>query len=140
MGRTVLIIAHRLSTVKKADRVLVIHKGHVVEDGTPSDLLNLGGLFTSLAQHQFARTGSSLSSSCDSLSLGAESFEEDEGGEDGSFANDKLCSGSLDSGLDFSFRPTTASQCWMCEVGAGFGGTSPDLHHALLLSRFSFSF
>ena len=111
VGRTVLIIAHRLSTVKKADRVLVIHKGHVVEDGTPSDLLNLGGLFTSLAQHQFARTGSSLSSSCDSLSLGAETFEEDEGGEDGSFANGKLCSGSLDSGLDFSFRPTTASQC-----------------------------
>ena len=60
---------------------------------------------------QFARIGSNLSSSCDSLSLGAESFEEDEGGEDGSFANDKLCSGSLDSGLDSSFRPTAASQC-----------------------------
>ncbi|XP_076438333.1 uncharacterized protein LOC143277414 [Babylonia areolata] len=55
-GRTVLIIAHRLSTVQQADRVLVIHRGHVVEEGTPSDLLARGGLFTSLAEKQLLRT------------------------------------------------------------------------------------
>jgi ABC-type multidrug transport system fused ATPase/permease subunit len=39
-GRTALIIAHRLSTVEIADRVLVLDAGHVVEDGTPEELVN----------------------------------------------------------------------------------------------------
>jgi ATP-binding cassette subfamily B protein len=47
-GRTALIIAHRLSTVETADRVLVVHDGRVVEDGTPEDLIGGGGRFAEL--------------------------------------------------------------------------------------------
>jgi ATP-binding cassette subfamily B protein len=46
--RTALIIAHRLSTVETADRVLVVHDGQVVEDGTPQDLIGGGGRFARL--------------------------------------------------------------------------------------------
>lgn len=46
--RTALIIAHRLSTVETADRVLVIHDGRVVEDGTPEKLIGGGGRFARL--------------------------------------------------------------------------------------------
>ncbi|MEY9877188.1 ATP-binding cassette subfamily B protein [Streptacidiphilus sp. MAP12-33] len=49
-GRTAVIIAHRLSTVEIADRVLVMDQGHVVEDGTPSDLIAGTGRFASLHQ------------------------------------------------------------------------------------------
>ena len=44
-GRTALVIAHRLSTVLGADRVLVIHEGSVVEDGSPQQLIASGGRF-----------------------------------------------------------------------------------------------
>lgn len=47
-GRTALIIAHRLSTVETADRVLVVHDGRVVEDGTPEQLIGRGGRFAEL--------------------------------------------------------------------------------------------
>jgi ATP-binding cassette subfamily B protein len=47
-GRTALIIAHRLSTVETADRVLVVHDGRVVEDGTPDGLIGGGGRFAQL--------------------------------------------------------------------------------------------
>ena len=47
-GRTALIIAHRLSTVETADRVLVVHDGRVVEDGTPGQLIGDGGAFARL--------------------------------------------------------------------------------------------
>ena len=47
-GRTALIIAHRLSTVETADRVLVLHDGRVVEDGTPEQLIGDGGAFARL--------------------------------------------------------------------------------------------
>ena len=47
-GRTALIIAHRLSTVETADRVLVVHDGRVVEDGTPAELISGGGRFAQL--------------------------------------------------------------------------------------------
>jgi ATP-binding cassette subfamily B protein len=47
-GRTALIIAHRLSTVETADRVLVVHDGRVVEDGTPAQLIGGGGRFAQL--------------------------------------------------------------------------------------------
>ncbi|WP_081747440.1 ABC transporter ATP-binding protein [Arthrobacter sp. Br18] len=46
--RTALIIAHRLSTVAIADRVLVVHDGEVVEDGTPEDLIGGTGRFATL--------------------------------------------------------------------------------------------
>jgi len=46
--RTALIIAHRLSTVETADRVLVVHAGRIVEDGSPADLIGGGGRFADL--------------------------------------------------------------------------------------------
>jgi len=52
-GRTALIIAHRLSTVRDADRILVIEGGRVVEDGTYSQLLAAGGPFAALNRAQF---------------------------------------------------------------------------------------
>jgi ATP-binding cassette subfamily B protein len=47
-GRTAVVIAHRLSTVMGADRVLVVDGGRVVEDGTPAELVAHGGLFAAL--------------------------------------------------------------------------------------------
>lgn len=47
-GRTALVIAHRLSTVLGADRVLVIHEGSVVEDGSPQQLIAFGGRFAAM--------------------------------------------------------------------------------------------
>ncbi|WP_372697186.1 ABC transporter ATP-binding protein [Arthrobacter sp. JSM 101049] len=46
--RTALIIAHRLSTVEIADRVLVVHDGRIVEDGSPRELVEAGGRFAAL--------------------------------------------------------------------------------------------
>jgi len=51
-GRTTLIIAHRLSTVRDADRVIVLDHGVVVESGSPEDLLAAGGLYAELAAAQ----------------------------------------------------------------------------------------
>ena len=47
-GRTALVIAHRLSTVLGADRVLVIHEGSLVEDGSPQQLIASGGRFAAM--------------------------------------------------------------------------------------------
>ena len=47
-GRTALVIAHRLSTVLGADRVLVILEGSVVEDGSPQHLIASGGRFAAM--------------------------------------------------------------------------------------------
>ncbi len=52
-GRTALIIAHRLSTVRDADRILVVDAGTVVEDGSFDDLLARGGAFARLYRAQF---------------------------------------------------------------------------------------
>ncbi|MEP7051419.1 MAG: ABC transporter ATP-binding protein [Pseudomonadota bacterium] len=54
-GRTALVIAHRLSTVQKADRILVLRKGSVVEQGTHSELIGQGGLYARLHELQFSR-------------------------------------------------------------------------------------
>jgi ATP-binding cassette subfamily B protein len=53
-GRTSLVIAHRLSTVREADQILVIDGGRVVQSGTHSDLLAAGGLYAELYRTQFA--------------------------------------------------------------------------------------
>ncbi|WP_434044868.1 MULTISPECIES: ABC transporter ATP-binding protein [Sorangium] len=54
-GRTALIIAHRLSTIRAVDRIVVFHKGSVVEQGTHEDLLATGGVYSKLYRLQFAR-------------------------------------------------------------------------------------
>jgi ATP-binding cassette, subfamily B, bacterial HlyB/CyaB len=51
-NRTVLIIAHRLSTVRMADRIITVEGGRVVEDGTHDDLLKRGGRYAKLHQYQ----------------------------------------------------------------------------------------
>lgn len=51
--RTTFIIAHRLSTVQHADRILVLDHGHIVEDGTHHELITRGGLYRQLYELQF---------------------------------------------------------------------------------------
>jgi ATP-binding cassette subfamily B protein len=51
-GRTTLVIAHRLSTVRGADRILVLDRGRLVEAGTHDELLRAGGLYRQLASFQ----------------------------------------------------------------------------------------
>jgi subfamily B ATP-binding cassette protein MsbA len=53
VGRSTLIIAHRLSTVQRADRLLVLDAGQVVEEGSHAELLRLGGIYARLFQMQF---------------------------------------------------------------------------------------
>lgn len=53
VGRTTLIIAHRLSTVQRADRLVVLDHGRIVEEGTHGKLVALGGLYARLYQRQF---------------------------------------------------------------------------------------
>ncbi|MGK0173613.1 MAG: ATP-binding cassette subfamily B protein, partial [Gammaproteobacteria bacterium] len=52
-NRTTLVVAHRLATVQRADRIAVIEDGRIVEIGTPADLRSSGGLYARLASLQF---------------------------------------------------------------------------------------
>ena len=52
-GRTTLVIAHRLATIRNADRILVFDAGRVIESGTFDELVDRGGRFAELARAQF---------------------------------------------------------------------------------------
>ena len=60
-GRTVLIIAHRLSTVRDASQVIVVEKGKVVEQGTHDQLVALAGVYKQLVLRQLTAGDTELS-------------------------------------------------------------------------------
>jgi len=60
-GRTVFVIAHRLSTVQRADQILVLDRGRIVERGTHQTLLAAGGLYRHLYELQFSDEDAGLS-------------------------------------------------------------------------------
>jgi ABC-type multidrug transport system fused ATPase/permease subunit len=51
-GRTSFVVAHRLSTIRKADQILVMRQGQVIEQGTHEQLVALNGLYSKLARIQ----------------------------------------------------------------------------------------
>ena len=58
-GRTTFVIAHRLTTVRNATRIMLFQNGHIVETGTYDELLRRGGYFAELVQAQFGPEGQS---------------------------------------------------------------------------------
>jgi ATP-binding cassette subfamily B protein len=51
-GRSSIIVSHRVAAVRRADRVVVLEEGRVVEDGTPDELAVAGGLYSRLLERQ----------------------------------------------------------------------------------------
>lgn len=54
-GRTSFIVAHRLSTIREADVILVMKDGNIIEQGTHDELLQAGGFYKHLYESQFAK-------------------------------------------------------------------------------------
>ena len=61
-NRTTIVIAHRLATVLRADRILVMDKGQIVEEGSHTELVTQGGLYARLARLQFEHGAEALTS------------------------------------------------------------------------------
>ena len=55
LGRTVVAIAHRLSTLRSFDRVVVLRDGEIVQDGPPDQLMRRGGMYRNLVQQEMRR-------------------------------------------------------------------------------------
>ena len=53
-GRTTIMVAHRLSTIQHADKIIVMHKGKIRESGTHQELLDQDGIYRKLYQLQLA--------------------------------------------------------------------------------------
>jgi ATP-binding cassette subfamily B multidrug efflux pump len=51
-GRTVILISHRVSTVRQADRIVVLERGRIVEQGTHAELVEAGGYYAELSRKQ----------------------------------------------------------------------------------------
>ena len=54
-GRTSFVVAHRLSTIKESDAILVMRDGNIIEQGTHDELLAKGGFYKNLYESQFAK-------------------------------------------------------------------------------------
>lgn len=55
-GRTSFIVAHRLSTIREADLILVMKDGNIIEQGTHQELLAQNGFYSNLYNSQFAKS------------------------------------------------------------------------------------
>jgi subfamily B ATP-binding cassette protein MsbA len=59
-GRTVIVIAHRISTIRRADKIVVLDRGRISEIGTHTDLVNGGGIYQRLHELQFIEAGTAV--------------------------------------------------------------------------------
>ncbi len=59
-GRTVFVIAHRISTIRRANKIVVIDRGRIVEIGTHEDLVSGGGVYQRLHELQFMEAGATV--------------------------------------------------------------------------------
>ncbi|HLM99916.1 MAG TPA: ABC transporter transmembrane domain-containing protein [Bryobacteraceae bacterium] len=59
-GRTVIVIAHRISTIRRADKIVVVDRGRICETGTHADLVTRGGIYQRLHELQFVEAGAAV--------------------------------------------------------------------------------